>query len=158
MHREFSINIVFLLGINLLIKPFFIFGIDRTVQNVVGTEIYGNYFALLNFAYLFQIINDLGLQYFNTREISQNNQLLPKYFPNILVIKTILAILFLTISLIIAFLLGYQLPSLTLLLYIIINQILVSLILYLRSNISGLGKYRTDSILSATDKLLMIIF
>ena len=33
MNREFLLNILFLVLINLLIKPFFIFGIDLTVQN-----------------------------------------------------------------------------------------------------------------------------
>ncbi|MEZ4982584.1 MAG: hypothetical protein R2769_13575 [Saprospiraceae bacterium] len=45
MQREFNLNIIMLVAINLLIKPFFIFGIDRTVQNVVGTSEYGMYFT-----------------------------------------------------------------------------------------------------------------
>ena len=87
MNKEFSLNIIFLISINLLIKPFFIFGIDRTVQNVVGTETYGVYFTLLSLTYLFGIINDFGIQNFNNRSISQNPSLLQQYFPNILAIK-----------------------------------------------------------------------
>jgi len=39
-----------------------------------------------------------------------------------------------------------------------INQFLLSFILYLRSNISGLLMFRTDSMLSVMDRLLMILF
>ena len=44
-----------------------------------------------------------------------------------------------------------------LLLILLINQVLVQLIFFLRSNISGLGHYRVDSMLSSLDKLLMLI-
>jgi len=58
MKRAFASNLVLLLGINFLIKPLYIFGIDREVQNAVGPEQYGLFFALLNLTYLFQIVND----------------------------------------------------------------------------------------------------
>jgi len=156
MNREFFINIVFLVSINLLIKPFFIFGIDRTVQNTVGAETYGIYFALLNFTYLLQIFNDFGINGFNSRNISQHNQLLDKYFPNIIIVKGLLGIIYLIVTFIIAWFSGYGIYF-HLLFFIAINQLLVSLIFYLRSNISGLAMYRVDSFLSALDKLLMII-
>ena len=156
MNREFFINIMFLVSINLLIKPFFIFGIDRTVQNNVGAEIYGIYFALLNFTYLMQIFNDFGINSYNNRNIARHNQLLSKYFPNILIVKGLLGFIYLAITFGIAWLSGYGVYF-DLLIFIAFNQLLVSLIFYLRSNISGLGKYRIDSFLSALDKLLMII-
>ncbi|MDX1408266.1 MAG: oligosaccharide flippase family protein, partial [Saprospiraceae bacterium] len=40
---------------------------------------------------------------------------------------------------------------------IVLNLVLMSFILFLRSGISGLGQYRTDSLLSVLDKLLMIL-
>lgn len=157
MQREFSLNIILLISINLLIKPFFIFGIDRTVQNVVEPEIYGTYATLLSFCYLLQIINDFGIQNFNSREISQHRQMISKYFPNILVLKTTLAIAFLTVVFVVGSLAGYT-EHWNLLFFLALNQILVSLIFYFRSNLSGLGYYRIDSVLSALDKFLMVIF
>lgn len=146
-----------LVFINLLIKPIFIFGIDLGVQNRVG-EHYGTYFALLNLAYLFQILNDFGIQSFNNRHISQHPQLLPKYFPNLLAIKWLLATIYLTLTMLVAaFVLGYGAEALPLLFVLLVNQVLVQLILFLRSNISGLGYYRLDSLLSSLDKLLMVI-
>jgi len=156
MNKEFFLNIIFLITVNLLIKPFFIFGIDRTVQNTVGTENYGIYFVLLNFTYLFQIINDFGIQNYNNRQIAQHNQLLDKYLPNILTLKLLLGLLFLALVFLTGWLLGYTTLYPMLLPFIAINHILVSLVFYLRSNISGLGKYRIDSLISVLDKVLMI--
>lgn len=156
VNREFIFNIFLLLFINLLIKPFFIFGIDLTVQNRVGPD-YGLYFALLNLAYVFQILNDFGLQNFNNRNISQHPHLLPKYFPNFLALKLLLSTAYVIITLIAAFFVfGYGVRELPLLLILLVNQVLVQLIFFLRSNVSGLGYYRIDSILSALDKLLML--
>jgi O-antigen/teichoic acid export membrane protein len=155
--REFLFNIILLVFINLLIKPLFIFGIDLGVQNSMGDQ-YGLYFALLNLTYLSQIINDFGIQSFNNRHISQHPHLLPKYFPNLLAIKALLSLSYVVLTLLIAwFALGYGWDVLPLLLVLLVNQVLVQLILFLRSNISGLGHYRTDSLLSALDKLLMLI-
>jgi O-antigen/teichoic acid export membrane protein len=156
MNREFSLNIIFLISINLLIKPFFIFGIDRTVQNVVGTETYGIYFTLLSLTYLFGIINDFGIQNFNNRSISQNPNLLQQYFPNILVIKTLLGGAYLVFIFLMAWVWKYEFDVCHILFFLSLNMILAQFIYYFRSNISGLGMYRVDSVISALDKLLMI--
>ena len=156
LNREFILNVAFLLLINVLIKPVFIFGVDLAVQNRTGAD-YGLYFALFNLTYIFQIINDFGLQGFNNRHISRHPNLLPKYFPNLLAIKFMLSGLYLVLSLLIALSWGYSERALGLLLILLVNQVLVQLIFFLRSNISGLGHYRVDSLLSSLDKLLMLI-
>lgn len=156
MNREFLSNLVFLVVVNLLIKPFYLFGIERTVQNTVEQADYGHYFALFNLAYLLQIVNDLGIHYFNNQRIAKRRELLQKYFPNMLLIKAALGLLFLIAVAITAKVLGYPAASLALLLVIAVNQILNSLVLFLRSNLSGLGWYRQDSLMSISDKLFMI--
>jgi O-antigen/teichoic acid export membrane protein len=157
MNRAFAINLIFLIAINLLIKPFYLFGIDRVVQNTVADGEYGLYFTFFNLAYLFQIINDFGIQHYNSRNIAQHNQLLEKYFSNIIVLKLGLGFLFMILLTATALILGYRLQQLPFLLWIGFNQVLVSLIFYLRSNVSGLGHYRLDSIFSVMEKLFMII-
>ncbi|MFN0016566.1 MAG: polysaccharide biosynthesis C-terminal domain-containing protein [Saprospiraceae bacterium] len=157
MQREFLFNILFLVSINLLIKPFFIFGIDLEVQNRLPEGDYGLYFTLLNFTYLFQILNDFGIQNFNNRHVSQHPHLLPKYFPNLLAIKFLLSVLYVSVALLAAWALaGYGWQELPLLLILLCNQVLAQGILFLRSSISGLGHYRVDSLLSSLDKLLML--
>ena len=156
MHRKFLLNIIFLLTVNLLIKPFFIFGIDRGVQNEVGAEAYGLYFTLFNFSSLFQIIVDFGIQNFNTRNIAQHHQLLDKYFSHLSLLKTLLSVAYGVLVMAVAWVLGYDTNALLLLFGIVLNQILLSFILFLRSNISGLQNYFTDSLVSVLDRLLLI--
>jgi len=73
------------------------------------------------------------------------------------ILKFILAIVYAIISFGIAILIGYDLQQMYLLLFLVFNQFLVSFTLYLRSNISGLQLFRTDSLLSVLDKTIMII-
>ncbi|MCK4288280.1 MAG: hypothetical protein KAW86_03670, partial [Bacteroidales bacterium] len=80
MQRKFLTNLALLLFLNFLIKPFWILGIDRTVQNVVGLEDYGFYFVVFNFSLIFNILLDFGITNFNNRNIAQHNFLLNKYF------------------------------------------------------------------------------
>jgi O-antigen/teichoic acid export membrane protein len=157
MNREFLVNIIFLVIINLLIKPFYIFGIDRGVQNLVGEQQYGIYYTLFSFAFLFQTINDLGIQNYNTRVISQNEQLLDKYFSNILTLKLFLAFFYFIIIIVAAWVIGYQWAWFPMLLGLGFNNVLLAMVIYLRSNISSLGMYRTNSILTVLDKIFMII-
>jgi hypothetical protein len=48
VQRTFLTNLALLLVLNLLVKPFFILGIDAEVQVRAGTEAYGSYAALLS--------------------------------------------------------------------------------------------------------------
>ena len=157
MNREFLVNIIFLVAINLLIKPFFIFAIDRNVQNLVGERAYGVYFSLVSFTVMFQIINDLGIQNFNSREIAQHRQLLDKYFSNIIILKLCLSILYIFCVTIISFIFQYDIALFPLIFYLALNQILFSLLGYLRSNVAALGFYRMNSLLTVLDRLLLIL-
>jgi len=155
MKKEFFINLIFLVLINLLIKPFYLLGIDRTIQNEVGPSEYGLYWALFNFIFLFQVINDLGLQNFTTTFISQNRAITEKYFGFLAGLKVTSSLVFLVVVAIGALAFGYNQWSL--LIPLICSQIAISFVFFLRGTISGLGYYKTDSILSVLDKLMMII-
>ena len=157
MNKKFLKNIIFLLFINLLIKPFWILGIDVAVQNLVGDKSYGLYLAVSQFAYLFYILLDLGLTNFNNRNIAQNNQLLSKHFVGISQAKIFLTILYFIVIFAIGWLIGYRGEQLKLLALVGLNQVLLSFILYVRSNISALLLFKTDSMLSVLDRVLMIL-
>ncbi|MGM0619673.1 MAG: oligosaccharide flippase family protein [Bacteroidota bacterium] len=156
MKRKFITNLILLLFLNLLIKPFWIFGIDRTVQNLVGDQSYGFYFALFNFSMILNILLDVGITNYNNRNIAQYNFLLPKHLSNIVGLKLVLAIVYAVFSLTVAFIIGYDKVQIHLLFFLIFNQFLVSFTLYLRSNISGLHLFRTDSLVSVLDRSIMI--
>ncbi len=157
MNSRFLKNIIFLLFINLLVKPFWILGVDRTVQNLVGDASYGTYLAIFNFSYLFYIVLDIGLTNFNSKNIAQNNHLLSKYFVGISQAKILLSIIYFVIIFLIGLAIGYNGEQLKLLGIVGFNQVLLSFILYVRSNIAALLLFKTDSILSVLDKILMIL-
>ncbi|MFH2140848.1 MAG: oligosaccharide flippase family protein [Bacteroidota bacterium] len=157
MNRKFLTNLALLILLNLLIKPFWIFGIEVSVQNTVGAENYGFYFTLFNFSLILNILLDLGITNFNNRNISQNNHLLSKHFSSLIVLKFLFAISYGIISIAVAFLIGWGWSEMKLLLILIFNQILSSFILYFRSNISGLQFFRIDSMISVLDRFLMIL-
>lgn len=89
--------------------------------------------------------------------IAQNKELLSSYLANILFCKIFLSMIAFVVGIGITLLLGYQKQAILIFCLILINQFLMSFILYLRSNISASGKYRWDSIISVIDKLLLII-
>jgi len=157
LKRKFITNLLLLLFLNVLIKPFWIFGIDLTVQNMVGDESYGLYFSLLNFSMILNILLDLGITSYNNKNIAENRHLLRKHISNIVGLKFILAGVYAIVTIIIALIIGYRNIQLHLLFFLILNQFLISFTLYLRSNISGLHLFRTDSFLSVLDRTLMII-
>jgi len=94
MKREFLLNIAFLLGINLIIKPLYLFGIDRSVQNIAEQGEYGLYFELFNFTFLFQILNDLGIQAYSNRYVAQHPDRVGIFFSETISLKLILGLLF----------------------------------------------------------------
>jgi len=157
MQRKFLTNLALLLFLNVLVKPFYIFGIDVGVQNAVGSEEYGLFFIVLNFSFLFNILLDLGITQFNNRNIARDNQLLNKHFSTILIVKLLLGIIYFLITFSGALIMGYGAMELYFLLFLAMNQFLLMLIQYLRSNISGLFLFKTDSFLSVIDRVLMIL-
>ena len=157
MKEKFFGNLLFLLFVNLLVKPFYIFGIDRTVQVTVGDEVYGLYFALYNVSVLFYILLDLGMTNYNNRTIAQDTSLLREYVPNFLLVKCLLSIAYLVLIYILAVGWQYNQLELRLLLPLALNQILISLIFYFRSNISALHYFKVDGLLSVLDRVLVIV-
>ena len=104
MQKKFLQNLFLLIVLNLLVKPLWIFGIDRQVQNLVGPEEYGLYFTIFNFSFLFFIFLDLGITNFNNRNIAQNNQLLNKHLAGIGTMKMMLGLLYALVIFMVAWL------------------------------------------------------
>jgi len=156
MKKTFITNLILVLTLNLSIKPFWILGIDRTVQNIVGKPEYGVYSALLSFTYVFGIILDFGIINFNNRNIAQNSHLLSKHFSRVVILKLGLALLYLVICSFAGLAIGYDARRMKLLFILCFMQFLISFVLYLRSNISGMHLFRTDSVLSAMDRMIGI--
>lgn len=156
MQKKFLSNLAFLVVLNLLVKPFWILGIDRGVQNAVGAETYGTYFALFNLALILNIFNDLGITSFNTRHISQHGHMLGKYFTRMVALRVLLAIGYGLLCLAAGLALGYDRAQMTMLGMLSLNQFLMSSVMFLRSNVAGMQLFSIDSLLSIMDRGLLI--
>ncbi|MHC1733578.1 MAG: oligosaccharide flippase family protein [Bacteroidales bacterium] len=157
MRRKFLINILFLLTVSILVKAFWVLGIDRTVQNVVGETAYGSYFSLFSFSVLFTLLLDMGLSGFNNRAVSADPSRVKLYFGNVLLLRLMLTAAYFVVTLTVAFALGYGQKQIAILLVLMLNQVMASMILWLRSNISGMQYLFLDSLFSVADRLLMVI-
>ncbi len=157
MKKTLLSGLFWVLLANLFVKPFWILGIEVGVQNAVGTEMYGFYFAIFNITYIFNILLDVGVTNFNTRNIAQHPHLINKHLSGIISIKLLLLLLYLIVTFTIGALLGYSSRQFYLLAWLNFNQFLNSLILYLRSNFEGLLLFKWDSLFSVLDRLLMIV-
>ncbi len=158
MSKKFISNISLFLLFNLLVKTVFVFFIDRKIQNEVGAAEYGNYIILLNLAFIFQIVLDLGIDNFSRKEIAQHPQLIQKYFSNLFVLKLMLGFAYIIVGLIYAVITGLEPVNLHYLLILFFNQFLASFILYLRANLGGLHLFKVESIISVSDRFLLIVF
>lgn len=157
MQRRFITNLALIIALNLLIKPFWLLGIDRMVQNIVGLETYGFYYALLNFSFMLNILLDFGITNYNNKNIAQHNHLLNKHLSSIIVMRMMLAVIFAIVTMTAGIIIGYTADMLKMLMVLVFNQAVLSFILYLRSNLSGLHLFKTDSIISVADRLIMIV-
>ena len=157
MINQFFRNAVFQVAINLLVKGVYLFGVERVVQNTLPEGDYGLYFSLLGWGMLLQVIADFGLQLYNSRELSGNRDRLAEYFPYFIGLKVILGSAFFLALLGVGKWVGYNAMEMSLLVLTGAVQFFNSLVLYLRSNLSGLGRYALDGWFSVLDKVLMIV-
>jgi O-antigen/teichoic acid export membrane protein len=154
---QFFRNALLQVSLNLAVKGVYLFAVERVVQNMLPEGDYGLYFALLGLGMLLQVVADFGLQLFNSRVLAGHRHLLAKYFPYFVGLKLLLGLLFIVLLLLAGLLLGYRGEAIYLLMVAGGVQFFNSVVLYLRSNLSGLGKYATDGWFSIMDKSLMIV-
>ena len=156
MRRAFVANLALVLVLNLLVKPFYILGIDAEVQARAGTAAYGTYAALLSLSFLLNIVLDLGITNWNTRRIAQDPSRMRHDAGGLLSLRGLLALGYGVVLFVVAWVLGYRGTELQLLAILALNQALAALVLYLRSNIAGAQRYAQDSLLSVLDRVLLI--
>ena len=158
MQRKFLSNLILIVLLNLLVKPFYLLGIDAEVQNRVGEQMYGNYFALLNFTFLLNIFLDVGTTNYNTRTIAQSPALLQKSFNRLLTLRVGFFVFYAVVTLFMGVLVQFNSYEFYLLGILIFNQFLVATIQFTRSNFGGLHLFKTDAFISILDRSLLIIF
>jgi O-antigen/teichoic acid export membrane protein len=157
MRRFFVKNLLFVITLNLLVKPAWFLLVDTTVQNTVGHKAYGTYGALFFISVIFQILLDFGLTNYTSKTTAQQPDKLSEVFPAMFSARIVLALLYILVVSGGCFMLGYSRWEILLLLGILMFQALSSLLQFLRSNIAGLHKFRADGLLSILDRFLMIV-
>lgn len=140
-----------LLFLNVLVKPLWIFGVDRQVQNIVGHEAYGTYFSLLNLSLVFSFLTDAGLTNMVNRQLASG---VLYNVTHLLRIKFFLAVFYSLLVLATAWLTGVV--QWRILLLVIGIQVLLSFFNFFRSIITANQFFQWDAWLSVIDKVLML--
>ncbi|NCG30091.1 MAG: oligosaccharide flippase family protein, partial [Bacteroidetes bacterium] len=156
VRRNFSLNLIFLLALNLLIKPFYLFGVEVGVQNAVGAEAYGLYYAMFNFTFLFNVILDLGINNFQKIRMAQDAEAGTDNMKTLLPMKFGLSAVYMAVTVIVALIVGFEARYWFFIGWLMLNHILSMFLLMFRANISGLHLFMRDSVLSVLDRTLMI--
>jgi len=141
-----------LLLLNLLIKPVWIFFIDRQVQVHAGNAAYGRYFALLNLSYVLYFLADAGLSNMLNQRIAHRHGV---NLRQLLGIKLMLLLVFGIATFFVAWLTHVQ--QYEMLFYVVLIQALTSLFIFLRSIITAHQYFTLDAFFSVIDKSLMIL-
>ena len=144
-----------LLVLNALVKPLWIFGIDRQVQNIAGTAVYGSYFSLFNLSFVLSFLLDWGLSSFINREIAAAPLVQQAKTGILFRIKLLLVLVYALLVFSIACISGIE--NMKWLWLLIAIQALTSLFLFTRSIISAHQWFGADAWFSVLDKLLMIL-
>jgi O-antigen/teichoic acid export membrane protein len=154
LSRFFS-SLGLLVILNVIVKPIWIFAIDRKVQIETGQAEYGNYFALLNLSMVFGFLLDLGFTNYFNRQLAFHKENFIHHAGNILLLKLFFVFIYAAVLLLVAGLTGVR--QWDIIIFLIIIQALTSLLLFFRSIITARQWFRTDSWLSVLDKSLLII-
>jgi O-antigen/teichoic acid export membrane protein len=155
IHSKFYSSLLLLIILNAFIKPIWIFGIDRQVQNITGVAEYGTYFSLLNLSIVFGFLLDWGLTNFVNRELAAKKMELQQQLGGLLLLKFLFFLVYTAIVVIIAELSGVK--RWNILFGVIAIQFLTFLFLFLRNVITANQWFKTDAWLSVLDKTLMIV-
>lgn len=150
---SFFKGLSWLLALNLLIKPVWIFAVDRQVQNLVGAEAYGRYFALFNFTYVLLFIADAGLSNLLQQRLAANQHL---NLRQLFFLKAVLLVLYAFTCYSLAWL--WKVPHWEMLSLLIATQGLGSLYVFLRSLLTANQLFKTDAFFSVLDKTLLFLF
>jgi len=141
-----------LVALNVIIKPVWIFGIDRQLQNTIGHETYGSYFSILNLSIVLSFIMDAGITNRLNRQLASGKTADIK---KMLWLKCLLSIVYLIIIYAVCLLSAIEKFDIVLLVCGI--QILTSFLLFFRGLLTAEQQFIKDAWVSVIDKLLMIL-
>jgi O-antigen/teichoic acid export membrane protein len=156
LRKTFLSNLLLLIGINLLIKPFYLLVIEAGIQERLGPDAYGMYFALLNISFILNILPDIGITNWNNRHIAATGVIHTSEFQKIIRIRITLAFVYLVVCTAVGLITDYERFEIAWLIVLAFNQVLSTGVLFLRSYLTGMHAFASDRFVSILDRLLLI--
>jgi O-antigen/teichoic acid export membrane protein len=151
---SFFRSLLLLVFLNGVVKPVWIFAIDRSVQNITGFADYGQYFSFYNLCIILNFLLDMGINVYVNREAAarpaQDNEL----FSQALYGKFMLGLLYTLAVVLIARFTGIR--DWGLLLLLVLLQAGSSLLIFVRAFLTAAQRFRQDAFLSVFDKCFVI--
>ena len=151
---RFYSSLGLLILLNAIVKPIWVFGIDRQVQNEVGASDYGTYFSILNLSLVLSFLLDFGVTNFYNRQLAAREQTLKSSAGSLIFLKLLFALFYTVVFAGIALIAGIH--RWDILWWVLLVQALTSLFVFFRSIITSQQWFQTAAWLSVLDKLLMI--
>lgn len=150
---SFYSSLFWMIVLNVVIKPAWVFGIDRQVQNQVGTEEYGIYFSLFNLSVVFVFLLDWGLTIYFNRQLAIHGT--ASSLASFLQLKLLFSLAYAVIVFWAAWITGVRRWNIVL--YVILIQVLYSLLMFFRAALTARQFFSIDAWISVIDKSLMLI-
>ncbi|MFN5885687.1 MAG: oligosaccharide flippase family protein, partial [Bacteroidota bacterium] len=94
MQRKFFSNLILLLLLNLLVKPAWVLGIDRSFQNHLGFANYGDYANIFSFSLILSVILDLGINNFVSSAIAKQPERINELYLPLLFVKIFFGLIY----------------------------------------------------------------
>jgi O-antigen/teichoic acid export membrane protein len=153
---RFHKSVGLLLLLNLLLKPLWVFVVDRNIQLHFGNETYGQYYSLVNLSLIFTVWIDFGLtNYFIANNAHHGTQLKSIQLNTILIAKLLGTVFYFTVTVFSFFVLSdTQFILLVILCFI---QIVNSYFISLRAALQSKQDFKVDTFFSLFDKSLAFI-
>ena len=127
---------------------------DLMVQRETGQD-YGQYFILFNLSVMLNMFLDFGISNYNNRKVAGNEQNFKSYFSKVFTLRMTLAGVYLIALMVTGLFLSYESLQLKILAALGINQVLLATLTYFRSNVTALGHFKFDSLMSVVDRVIM---
>ena len=154
LENRFLRTLVLLVVLNLLVKPVWVFAIDRRVQNLTGFESYGAYYAMFSFCFLFSMILDPGLNIRVSRDAASSPSQLPRIVSEAIGLKLLLILGYWAAAMSAARAWGIE--DWGLLLPVVLLYTCASFLTLVRHIVTGAQLFRQDAWISVVDKTLVI--
>lgn len=155
MQNRFLRTLFLLVILNLLVKPVWIFAIDRRVQNLTGFAAYGAYYSMLSFCFLFTMVLDPGLHIRLSRDAASHPERLPGILSEAIRLKLLLILCFWVLLIPTAVMAGIS--DWSTLFSVALLLTCSSFMSLVRHFMSGAQFFRQEAWLSVVDKTIVIL-